>query len=518
MRFSDYFDLTAEKHPHSPAIIEDDLSLDFAATQELVHASGNALVHDPRVRSGAHVAIYSHNHYWVPILTLGINRADMVYISAHARSSVEANVQVLDFMDCDVIFFNSAFENEIEQLKAELKKVSLYVCIDGESEHGQSMDSWLAKYNKPYAPGMEDPEAILTLKPTGGTTGPSKGVVHTSRSFEMMLHNAIQIMPELEAGERCLAVAPLSHAAGVQASVALITGGCVVVSNCTHPDDVLKAIEAHQITNLFLPPTLLYMVMASPVVREVNLKSLRVIRVGAAPISPVKFKAAVELFGPILYESFGQTECGGTITHKGPKDYLKDDGSFDEAALCSMGKATPALRLEIMDPEGNILPVGEKGEIVIQSSMVMKGYYKNPKETAATLRDGWHHTGDVGIKDERGYVTMVDRMKDMIISGGFNIYPAQVEAVVQSHSAVLDCIVVGVPDEKWGEAVKAVVQLKPGCECAAEELMDMCRDSLGSVYSPKSVEFRLNLPRSPAGKLLRREVRAEYWSAKERAL
>ncbi|BFM17547.1 AMP-binding protein [Maricurvus nonylphenolicus] len=518
MRFSDYFDLTAERHADAVAIVEGEARLTFSAVKEMMHAAGNALVHDPSVKAGAHVAIYSHNQYWVPILSLAISRADMASIAVQVRSSIDANSQVLSFMDCDVMFFHSAYEKEVTELKARVPNISRYICIDGDSVHGPSLECWLEEFNKPYVSGMEDPDAVASLRPTGGTTGPSKGVVHTNRTSEITLVNALQNMPEMEAEARYLAVAPLSHASGAMAAMTLIAGGCVVVSNNTHPDELLRAIEQYRITTMFLPPTLLYMVMASPLIGDVDLSSLKVIRVGAAPISPEKFKMAVKIFGPVLHEAFGQTECSIGMTEKGPEDYLNEDGSFNEAVLPSMGKPSSYLRMEIMDPEGNILPVGEKGEIVVQTSMVMAGYYKNPEETAATIKDGWLHTGDVGIKDEQGYVTLVDRLKDMIISGGFNVYPAQIEAVIQGHESVLDCIVVGVPDEKWGEAVKAVVQLKPGCECTDEALMAMCRDSLGAVYTPKSVEFRTALPRSPAGKLLRREVRAEYWADQERAL
>jgi acyl-CoA synthetase (AMP-forming)/AMP-acid ligase II len=176
------------------------------------------------------------------------------------------------------------------------------------------------------------------------------------------------------------------------------------------------------------------------------------------------------------------------------------------------------VRVAIMDAAGNLLPAGERGEIVVRSSMVMQGYYKKPEETAAVSTHGWHHTSDVGIIDSRGFVTIVDRLKDMIVSGGFNIFPVEIEKVIQGHPAVLDCIVVGVPDDKWGEAVKAVVQLKPGQAADEEQIIALCKEHLGSTKAPKSVEFWPELPRSAVGKLLKKDVRARYWGDQWRAV
>jgi len=182
------------------------------------------------------------------------------------------------------------------------------------------------------------------------------------------------------------------------------------------------------------------------------------------------------------------------------------------------GKAVDVACLAIMDAEGNLLPAGQRGEIVVRSSMVMQGYYKKPDDTAAVSTFGWHHTTDVGVRDARGYVTIVDRMKDMIVTGGFNVFPVEIEKVIQGHPAVLDCIVIGVPDDKWGEAVKAVVQRKPGQTVSEEEIMALCKEHLGSTKTPKSVEFWADLPRSAVGKLLKKDVREKYWDAQWRSV
>jgi len=203
---------------------------------------------------------------------------------------------------------------------------------------------------------------------------------------------------------------------------------------------------------------------------------------------------------------------------KTSKDYLDADGNFREEVLMSTGRPIHYCWVEIMDDDGNILGPGERGEIVVRGSSVMAGYYKNPEATEEVMEYGWLHTTDVGIKDKEGYITIVDRKKDMIISGGFNVFPVEIENVLNSHPSIRDCAVVGVPDKKWGEAIKAVVQLNDDEQVDGDELIAMCKEKLGSVKAPKSVEFWDELPLSPVGKVLKREVREKFWQGQDRAV
>ena len=517
MRLADYFDAAAERFPDRVAIIEDELSIDFAQAQRFAHAVAHALDREPGLRRGAHIAIYSPNHHRVPLLLVAINRSDRVWLSAHTRNPVEMNMEVLAFMDCEFVFFHSTYEHLVPQLRAGLGKVLRFICIDRESEHGTSLDEWIAGCMQPYRSVMEDSMATAFIQPTGGTTGPSKAVVQPHRSLEMMVivgREVARLTPE----SRYLAVAPLTHAGGIQALVALCAGGSVVVMNITAPEQVLDAIGRWRVTHLFVPPTLLYMMSNAMHARPCDVSSLRHLVTGAAPCAPEKIKEATRLFGPVVAEGYGLSECGMPLIYKQPEDYIRQDGGFDEVALAAAGRATSCARVEIMDEDGNLVPNGTRGEIVVQSSMVMLRYYKNPQDTEEVSRFGWRHTGDVGVKDERGFITIVDRLKDMIVTGGFNVFPAQIEAVILEDDAVLQCAVVGVPDDKWGEAVKAVVELKPGKTVSAEALMARCRERLGSVHAPKSVEFWPELPSSAVGKMLRREVRAKFWNGEWRAV
>lgn len=517
MRISDYFDVAAERYPDRVALIDQDVRIDFAQAQRIVHATAHALDAEPNLRPGAHVAIYSPNDFRVPLLHLAINRCDRAWLSVHTRNPVDVNIEVLSFMDCEFMFFHSAFESLVPKLRASLPNTSRFICLDRPSEFGPSLEEWTSPFTEPYRAGSENPLDAAFIQPTGGTTGPSKAAVHTHRSLEAMFI-ASRENSRYTPDTRTLGVAPLTHAGGIGALATLSCGGSVVVMNMTSPDQVLDAIESSKITHVFLPPTLLYMLIDAMQKHPRDVSSLVQFTTGAAPVAPEKIKQATKIFGPVMAEGFGQTECGMPLLWKNPEDYLGPDGSFDDQVLASTGRAVVFARVEIMDEEGRILPPGQRGEIVVQANTMMREYYKNPKETEVFRRFGWGHTGDVGVKDERGFITIVDRLKDMIVTGGFNVFPAQIEAVILEHDAVMECAVVGVPDEKWGEAVKAVVQLRPGKTVTAEELIARVHDRLGGVYTPKSLEFWPELPRSAVGKLLRREVRAKYWSKQWRAI
>jgi acyl-CoA synthetase (AMP-forming)/AMP-acid ligase II len=517
MRLADYFDAAAALRPMSEAFIDGDTRINFGDAQKMMHAMATGLDRAKRAGSGSHVAIYAKNDYRVSLLQLAANLADMAWLSVHIANSVETNAEVLKYFDANIVFFHSYFENKIPVLKAKLSKADLYICIDRTSEHGPSMKDWMADCWSSFLNLQEDPSTPAFLQPTGGTTGPSKGAVHTHRTLEMMgvaVASAFLITPE----SRNLAVAPLTHAGGLLALAFATHGGANIVMPGFDPDVLLATIEKEKITHLFLPPTAIYALLEHPRTKQTDFSSLEVFIVGAAPIAPEKFKEAVRVFGPVMYEGFGQTETLIPIVVKGPRDYLKGDGTFDEDVVRACGRAVDVARIGIMDPQGHLLPVGERGEIVVRTSMIMQGYYKKPEATAEVSKFGWHHTSDVGVLDARGYVTIVDRMKDMIISGGFNIYPVEIEKVIQGHASVLDCAVVGVPDEKWGEAVKAVVCLKAGKSATEEEIIALCKGQLGSTKSPKTVEFWPDLPRSAVGKVLKKDVRAKFWDDNWRAV
>jgi acyl-CoA synthetase (AMP-forming)/AMP-acid ligase II len=316
-----------------------------------------------------------------------------------------------------------------------------------------------------------------------------------------------------------LVVAPLTHAAGVTHWAFLSRGVTNVLAPSADARIVLEAIERHRASFLFLPPTVIYMLLAHPDLRRFDYSSLRYFIYGAAPMSVAKLKEAVAAFGLVMAQVYGQTEALMMMTFLSPEDHreILENPALSHR-IASAGREGPFARVEIVGDDGRVLPAGERGEVVMQSELILKHYYRNPQATAEVSIDGWHHSADVGYKDEDGFVYIVDRKRDMIISGGFNLFPNEIEQVATAHPAVRDCVIVGVPDEKWGESVLAAVEVKPGAEFDGEDFIQFCKSRLGSLKAPKRVEVWEALPRSTVGKTLRRVVRDKYWEGRDRKI
>jgi len=284
------------------------------------------------------------------------------------------------------------------------------------------------------------------------------------------------------------------------------------------PQAVLENIPNHRVTHMFLPPTALYALLAHPRVEDFDYSSLRRMLIVAAPVSPDKLKEAVKVFGPCVCQSYGQTEAPMYMTWLDPGTLAAAAAGNHPERLRSCGRPTLAVRLAIMDDEGELLPPGQAGEIVARGALVSAGYYNLPEATAEIRTHGWHHTGDIGYRDEDGFFYIVDRKKDMIITGGFNVFCGEVEACVMELPQVRDCAVIGVPDAKWGEAVKAIVVLRSGESLTDEAIIAHCKARLGGVKAPKSVDFATEIPKTPAAKTDKKALRQPYWAGVERSV
>jgi acyl-CoA synthetase (AMP-forming)/AMP-acid ligase II len=283
-------------------------------------------------------------------------------------------------------------------------------------------------------------------------------------------------------------------------------------------DLLLDLVEQHRVTEMYLPPTVIYRLLETPGIEQRDFSSLKYLIYGAAPMSTEKLRRAIEVFGPVLFQGYGQAEAPTAIAYLRPEEHFRGDEIAEDARLSAAGRAAPMVRVEIMDESGTILTAGQTGEICVRGDLVMRGYYNAPDKTAETIIDGWLHTGDIGHLDDEGYLHITDRKKDLIISGGFNVYPSEVEQVIWAHPAVQDCAVIGVPHPEWGEAVTAVVELNEGAELAEDELLAYCRPKLGGIKTPKQALFVDALPRSPNGKVLKKDIREPYWRGHERRI
>jgi acyl-CoA synthetase (AMP-forming)/AMP-acid ligase II len=519
MRIIDHFDNAVALYPDNIAFRDvgrDDPGLSYVDAAPLTRQVADAIAGNG-FGPGSHVGILAPNCTEAFISLLGLFRSQCVWLPINPRNTVSINADLLGRFDGELLLFHSSFAAEAEELLASCDSIRTIVCIDGDCGTGIELEQWLQGNDGAFSEQDSTLDDLFAIFPTGGTTGKSKGVMLTHRNIHTLFSNFYAHFNYHD--DSChLVVAPMTHTAGLTGCMHFARGGCNAIMSSTLPAEILDAMEQQEVTHLFLPPTVLYMLLAEPAVQDRNFSKLQHFLVGAAPTSLEKLKQALEVFGPVMTEAFGQTEAPASITAKAPWDYIRADGSIDEARLHSIGRPCVFNQVAILDEQGTPCANGTPGEICIRGELNSPGYYKNPEATAEARLFGWHHTGDIGVMADDGYITIVDRKKDMIISGGFNVFPNEIEQVLTSHQAVQDCAVIGVPDEKWGEAVKAVIQLKPGFSCEGEELIDLVKQSLGSVKAPKSVEFLENLPRSPVGKVLKTELRKTYWEGQARAV
>jgi fatty-acyl-CoA synthase len=360
------------------------------------------------------------------------------------------------------------------------------------------------------------PDDLCTIVYTGGTTGRPKGVMMSHRVWAAMTW--IQMAEWEFPDDLRLAIAtPLSHAAMSLVAPVLLSGGAFYVMDGFSPDGFFDLVAEQRITATLLVPVMLYALQAHPRYDTADMSSMATIFYGASPMSPTKLAQAIDHWGPIFFQFYGQTEAPMVLTHlkKGEHD------SADPGRLASCGKPVPWMHVALLDSDNRPVPDGASGEICTRGPLVMDGYKDLPEETAEALSGNWLHTGDVGRFDADGYLYIVDRTKDMVITGGFNVFPREVEDAIGTHAAVSMVMVVGVPDDKWGEAVKAVVVLLPGHEPSDEltrELQQLVKDVKGSQQSPKSIDYVDALPLTPVGKPDKKAVRAQYWTDTDRAV
>jgi fatty-acyl-CoA synthase len=521
MRAIDYFDKAAEAYPDRVALIDGNTALTYRDLRTASERVARAMWAGG-LRDEDRVAIFSPNDARVLVCMLALMRAGGAWVPINYRNAADANVEFMNYAETRWLFYHSSFSEQANELRTRVPALRHLVCIDAEANRDLSLDQLMEKgtgtTEKDWADPRGNPDRLVGLVPTGGTTGPAKGVRVTSESWGAYTEMAAHYWQSGDTPPVCLSTAPLSHAAGVVAFALFTLGATNVILPRFDAGEVLRHIERHRVTHLFLPPTAFYALLAHPDARKLDLSSLRLLLLAASPVSPDRVKQGVELFGPCVCQSYGQTEAPMLLTFLDRATVAAAAAGDHPERLRSCGKATYGVRLAIMDDEGKLLPPGQPGEIVARGALVTPDYHNLPEATAEIRTFGWHHTGDVGYRDEDGYFYIVDRKKDMIISGGFNVFSGEVEAAVMAMPQVYECAVIGVPHETWGEAVKALIVVRPGESLTEEEVIAHCKKKLGGVKAPKSVEFRAEIPKTPAGKIDRKKLRTPYWQGAERAV
>ncbi|GGV19724.1 o-succinylbenzoate--CoA ligase [Streptomyces filipinensis] len=516
MAIIDFFDRGWRHSPQAVAYVCGGRSWTFGEAGRLSCRIAHALLRSGLARE-AKAGVLSPNDARAWISVLGIWRAGLAWVPLNPTTPPADLRRVIDAFDCEVLFFPRSMAQVVAELAPSLPKVAHYVCLDGEAVGARSLEEWTARLPDTRPAVRYEMDDVVAISSTGGTTGAPKGVMNTHRSLSTCL--AHLMMAFQYRGDEAivdLAALPMTHASGVISLAATARGGTVVLLPRADPEAIVDAIERYRVTELFLAPTVVYRLMETPGLARRDLSCLRYLLYAAAPMSAEKLRRAIALFGPVMMECYGQVEAFAGVCFMRPEEHMADGRVAPDSRLASCGRPYPLVAVEIQDEEGRAVPAGRSGEICVRGDLVMKGYYAAPEKTAETIVDGWLHTGDIGHLDADGYLFITDRKKDMIISGGLNIYPSEIEQVIWAHPGVQDCAVIGVPHEDWGEAVTAVVEPNPGARIGAEELIAWCKQTLGSIRAPKLVEFVDSLPRSANGKVLKRTLRERYWAGRAR--
>ncbi len=395
------------------------------------------------------------------------------------------------------------------ELAAKADRLAVVLTM-GKADFGRDLVAAAEKIGEAAPVDLTDADDYAVINYTGGTTGKSKGAIRRHRSIAASVL-ATSADFEFPAVPRYLAAAPITHVSGTKVLPSLLRGGTVHLLKGFEPERFLATIEREKINFTLMVPTMIYVLLDHPRLAETDLSSLELILYGASPMSPTRLVEGLERIGPVFSQLYGQTECY-------PVSVLSraDHEARRPELFASCGFPVSSCNVTLRDDDNNEVKAGEAGEICVRAPHTMEQYWKRPEQTAETFKGGWLHTGDIARADERGYLYIVDRKKDMIVSGGFNIFPREVEDVLSSHPDVAMAAVIGVPHEKWGEAVAALVVVKPGAQPAAEALMQHVKDLKGSTHAPKQVEFVDSLPLTAVGKVDKKVLRAKYWAGRAR--
>jgi acyl-CoA synthetase (AMP-forming)/AMP-acid ligase II len=449
-------------------------------------------------------------------LLLGAVKANVVMAPVNWRLAGPEIAFIVADCQAPLLFVGPEFITQVRNIQSQLPDVRTILATEGGAAEWPDYAAWrdAQSSDDPNIPISRQDIAIQLY--TSGTTGKPKGAMLSHANFFNLVEAGRDQRPDWNRWSEddvSLVAMPIFHIGGSGWGVmGFYHGAKGVIAREFDPTKVLDFFEQSGITKLFMVPAAMQFVVQQPRARQVDFSRLKYMLYGASPIPAALLKECIEVFGCGFVQMYGMTETTGTIVALPPEDHIEG-----LERMRSAGKALPGVELAILDANGNLLPPGEVGEIATRSGSNMVGYWNLPEATATTLgRDGWLRTGDAGTIDHDGYLYIHDRIKDMIISGGENIYPAEVENAICDHPDVAEVAVVGVPDDQWGEAVKAMVVMKPGKQATAADIINFTRERIAGFKAPKSVEFIAALPRNASGKILRRHLRDPHWAGKER--
>ncbi|NQU03566.1 MAG: AMP-binding protein [Syntrophaceae bacterium] len=520
MFYREMIDQIVERHGDKIAVI--DKRREEGLTHNDLGRSSNAIIAglmDSGLKKGDKIALYMGNchHYREMFWVAG--KGGFVLIPINGRLKPREVLYIINDSEAKCLVISGEYESVISQIKDDLIHVDRFYSVDPGLEGYTFLGDLTDQYpSDPHDVNLTGDD-LLWFQYTSGTTGLPKGAMLTHRTaggYVDIGYNAISDIIHFGSDTRALQVLPSYSFSGIGFDIMYQwIGALTVIMESFNPTEMMALVEKYKITDCHIVPVILNFILNSPDFGKFDLSSLTCISYGAAPMPPELLRQGMEKMGPIFMQDYGASEAG-VLTVLDIKEHVLEGPPEKVARLSSCGKPLPGVSVKVLNEEGEEIKPGEIGELTTKGDMVMKGYWKMPDETERTLKDGRFFTGDLCTVDEEGFIFIKDRKKDMIISGGFNVYPYEVESVLQEHPAIVDAAVFGIPDDQWGEAVCAQVVLGKGMSADEEAIIRFMKENLADYKKPKKIEFVNNIPRTLTGKILKRELRAKYWEGRER--
>jgi fatty-acyl-CoA synthase len=492
------------------AFVQDGRQMTYGAAADAVGRIGRVLV-ERGVGHGMGVAVLAPPRPEAWLVMSAVSLIGARVSALHPLGSLDDHVYMCDDAEIHTLVVDSSAAERASQLRERAATVKSVFSL-GPSADAEDLVGLAQRADATTLQSDAVETDICWLVYTGGTTGRPKGVMDTHRALAGMALTALAEY-EIPKDVRYLAASPITHAAGMHVVPTLLRGGTVHLLDKFDPERYLRTIESEKITLCFGVPSMVYALLDNPDLDHYDLSSLETFLYAASPMAPARLSDGLERIGSVFTQYYAQSECpAATVLTQ------RDHDPSVPGRLSSCGKPVATIRLTLRDADDKPVATGEAGEICLQGPCMMDGYWNQPDLTAETLRNGWVHTGDMATCDDDGFLTIVDRKKDMIVSGGFNVFPREVEDVLTTHRAVSGAAVIGVPDDKWGEAVTALVVVRPGEEVSADDLIALVRERKGPIAAPKAVEFIDAIPLTPVGKADKRALRARYWGEEQRGV
>ncbi|MEJ8850694.1 AMP-binding protein [Variovorax rhizosphaerae] len=520
MNLGMYLARGARQWAERPAV----LFRDSALTYRDLELRSNRLAHALLalgLRRGDRVAVVSPNRPEIVELECALYKAGLVKVALNSRLAPQELADALANAEPIACLAGPQHRGMVEETSASLPCLAHRIAFEAgpANEDGGwlSYEALLARAPDTHIHEEMRPDELAVLHYTSGSTGKLKAAMQTVGNRYASLRKNVMGRMHAAPGDVLMLSGPITHASGMFIQPILFQGATILLMEGFRPAEYLEAIEKHRVTMAFLVPAMIYALLAEPSLRIRDLSSLRLLSYGAAPMSPARIREAWAAFGPVLAQGYGAGETTGGVVGLGIADHAAAIEGGKDALLSACGRPVCESDVQVLDDAG--LPVNGDaiGEICVRGPDVFAGYWREPEQTAQALdANGWLHTGDLARVDAQGYIYIVDRKKEMLVSGGFNVYPSEIESVLAHHPAIYEVCVVGVPDDHWGETVKAVVVLREGARADDGEIMDFCRGRLADFKRPRSVDFVPHLPKNGNGKLSRKDVREHYWRGRER--